>query len=117
MNLGFSAINALDESSALSAPATRILWPTDGSHWSASDHVFGAVNTVGMSEANPYHDYNYRTEFQIWKENKEFERRNILMSQPPLDSTPFGNNTTEAKITHLDLTPVGAKIPDLKPLT
>ena len=67
-NLGFSAINALNESSVLSTPATRIRRPTDGSHWSVPYHVFGEATTVGMSAAKSDHDYNYKIEFQIWKE-------------------------------------------------
>ena len=50
-----------------------------------------------MSEAKSEHDYNLKTEFQIGKDNKEFERENILMSQRPLDSTPIGRNTTNEK--------------------
>ena len=70
-----------------------------------------------MSEAKSDHDFNYKTKFQIGKDNKEFERQNILMSQPLLDSTPIGTNTTNAKISNLDSTSVGTKTPDPKPLT
>ena len=31
------------------------------------------------------------------KENKEFERQNISMSRPPLDSAPFGTKTPDPK--------------------
>ena len=51
MDLGLSTIKALDESSGLSTPATRIQRPSDGSHWSAPDHVFGEATDVGMSES------------------------------------------------------------------
>ena len=70
-----------------------------------------------MSGAKLDQDYNYKTEFQICKKSKEFERQNILMSWPPLDSSHIGVNTTNVKISHLDLTPVGKKTPDPKPLT
>ena len=96
-NLGFSTINALDEKFSLSTPATIIRRPTDGSHWSAPDHVFGEATEVGTSAAKSDHDYNFKTEFQIWKVNKEFQRQKIPMSQPPLDLTPIGTNTTNAK--------------------
>ena len=82
----------------------------DGSQWSAPDHIFGEATAVGISAENSDHDYNYKTEFQIWKEDKEFERQNFPMSQPPLDSTPFGTNMTNAKKSHLELTPIGTKI-------
>ena len=80
MDLGFSTINALAESSGPSTPDTRILRPTDVSHWNAQYHVFGESTAVGVSEAKSDHDYNYKTEFQIWKENKEFERQFFSMS-------------------------------------
>ena len=75
MDLRFSTIKALDESSGLSTPATRIQRPSDGSHWSAPDHVFGEATVEGMSEAKSDHDYVYKTDFKICKENKEFERQ------------------------------------------
>ena len=70
-----------------------------------------------MSEAKSDHDYNYKTEFQIGKDNKELDYQNISMSQPLLDSTPIGINTTNTKISHLDSTPIGTKTIDPKPLT
>ena len=70
-----------------------------------------------MSKAKSDYDYKYKTEFQIWKENKEFERQNISMIRPPLDSTHIGKNTTNAKISHLESTPIGTKTPYPKPLT
>ena len=39
------------------------------------------------------------------------------MSQPPLDLTPIGTNTTNEKISHLDSTPIGKKKPYPKPVT
>ena len=38
--LGFSIINALDEGSGLSTPATRILMPVYSAHWIAPNHFF-----------------------------------------------------------------------------
>ena len=117
MDLGFSTINGLYESSGLSTPTARIRRPTDESHWSAPDDVFGEATAVGMSEEKSDHDYNYKTESQIWKDNKEFDRQIFLMSRPPLDLTPIGTNTTNAKISHLDSNMVGTKTIDPKPLT
>ena len=65
-----------------------------------------------MSEAKSEYDYNCKTGFQTWKENKEFEFQDISMSQPPLDLTTIGTDMSNAKISHLDLTPVGVKTPD-----
>ena len=112
VDLGFLTINSLDEGNALSTLDTRIQSPADGSHCSAPDRVFGGTTSFGVSE--PYH---YKTEFQIWKEIKEFERQNISMGQPHLESTPIGTNTPNSKISPLKSSPVGEKIPDLKPLT
>ena len=70
--MGFSIINALYEISGLITPDTRIRRPIDGAYWSAPNHVFGEVTAVGMNEAKSDYGYNYKTEFQIWKENKEF---------------------------------------------
>ena len=58
MDVVFSTINSLDKKSVISTPATRIQRPTDGSHWSMPDHVFGKATAVGISEAKSYHDYN-----------------------------------------------------------
>ena len=64
---------------------------------------------VGVNEANSEYDYNYETEFQIWKENNEFQRQNILMSHPPFDS--------KGKLSPLDSTPVGAEMTNPEKLT
>ena len=69
-----------------------------------------------IGEKSDY-DYNYKNEFQILKEDKEFEHQNILMSRPPLELTLVGMNTSNEKILSLDSTHVGAKIPDPKILT
>ena len=75
MDLVFSTINTLDESSGISTPAIIIQKPMNGSHWSAPNHFFGGTTELGVSEAKLDYDYNYKTEFQTWKENKEFERK------------------------------------------
>ena len=80
MDMGLLAINILNEISVLGTTATRILMPTDVSHWSATHHVFGEVTEVGISAVNSDHDYIYKTDFEIWRENQEFERQNIFMS-------------------------------------
>ena len=56
MDLVFSTINALDESSGLSTPVTIIQRPVDGAHWSATNHVFGQTTAVGVSEAKSDYD-------------------------------------------------------------
>ena len=97
MGLGFLAISALDESSNIITIATRIQIPMDGSHLIAPKHVFGEATAVGISDTKSEHDYNYKTECQIWNENKEFERQNVSMIRPPFDSNPIGTNTRNTK--------------------
>ena len=72
--MGLPAVNTFNESCVLGTPGTRIRRSMDGSHWTATDHVFGEATAVGMSEAKSYHDYNYKTYFEIWRGNQEFER-------------------------------------------
>ena len=64
---------------------------------------FGEATAVIMSAENSDHYYNYKSVFQIWKESKNFERQNILMSRPPLDLTPFFTNTKKRKSTTFGL--------------
>ena len=70
VDLGISAINALDEGSGLSPPATRIQSPMYGDYLSAPNHIFGETTAVRVSKAKYFYDYNYKTEFQIWKKSK-----------------------------------------------
>ena len=84
IDLGFSTINTLYESSVLSTPSTIIRRPMYGFHRSVTDHVFGEATSVGISAVNSDHDYKYKNEFQIWKENKEFDGQLFLMSRPRL---------------------------------
>ena len=44
----------------------------DGANWIAPTNVFGETTAVGVIELNYDYDYNYKTEFQIWKKNKQF---------------------------------------------
>ena len=61
VNLGFSTINALDESSGLGTSAAIIQRPTGVSHCRPPNHVFGAVTAVGMSEDKSDYDYTYKS--------------------------------------------------------
>ena len=80
MDIRLPSIITLNESSVLGTPYTRIRRPTDGYNWSAPGHVFGGATAVGMSAEKSDNDYNYKTYFEIWRENQEFERQNIFMS-------------------------------------
>ena len=63
MYLGLPAINTLNESSVIGTTPTIIQRPTNGSHWSAPDHVFGEATSVRMSVSESDHYYNYTTDF------------------------------------------------------
>ena len=63
VDFGLPAINKLNESGVLGTPATSIKRLTDGSHWTAPDHVFGEATAVGMSTARSDLDYSYKTGF------------------------------------------------------
>ena len=78
MDLAFSTIKTLDESSCLSTPATRILRPTDGSHWIAPNHVFGEATEVGMSEAKSDYDFNYKLSFKLVKITRNLSAKTFL---------------------------------------
>ena len=65
MDLGLLSINTLNKSGVFGTPATRILRPTDVSHWSATYHVFDEATAVGMSASNSDHDYNYKTNLKF----------------------------------------------------
>ena len=67
VDMDFLTINKLDKSSGISNTATKIQRPTYGSNWSAPNHIFGEATSVLMSEVKSYHDYNYKTKFQICK--------------------------------------------------
>ena len=63
IDLEIQNINTLNERGVIGTPATSIRRPSDRSHWSAPDHVFGEATAVIMSAAHSDHDYNYNTYF------------------------------------------------------
>ena len=115
VDLGLPAVNTSDEFNIFGTLPTRIRMPIDGSHWSASDHVFGESTVVGMSATRSEIDYIYKTDFQNWRENRDFGCQNISMSRPHLDSTPIGTNTTNGTTSSIDLIPIGKKTPEPTP--
>ena len=66
MDMGLLVINKMNESGVLGTPATRIRRLTYVSHWISTDHIFGEATAVLMGAARSDHDYNFRTEFEIW---------------------------------------------------
>ena len=70
MDLGLPTIKILDERGVLGTPDTRIWRPTDGSCRSVPNNIFGQATAVEMSAAKSNHDYNYKTDLEIWSENQ-----------------------------------------------
>ena len=66
VDLGFSTIDTLDKGAGHWNPAVRSGKATNVAHWSAMDRIFGESTVVGdaMSAKS---DYNYKTDFKIWK--------------------------------------------------
>ena len=54
-----------------------------------------------MGTKSDYSEENYKIDFEIWKENikLQFERKNILRSWTPLDSTAVGVLMLDPKTT------------------
>ena len=48
--------------------------PEDTAHWSALNHIFGKTTAAG-DDVSEKSDYNYKTDFETWRENQEFERQ------------------------------------------
>ena len=117
MDLGISSVHASDELRSFSIPATRIGRAIDGSNWLLSGYLIGEVTADIMSRTRSEQNYSSRTDFETRRENQDIVRKNIFMSRPPLDSTPFGANTTNGTTSPIDLIPVRTKIPDPTPQT
>ena len=84
MDLGIHDVNTSNEFGILGTPTTNIRSQTDGSHWLATDHVFGKATSVGIIAARSDQGYSYKTDFEICRENQDFGRQNISMSRPTL---------------------------------
>ena len=112
MNLGLLAIHTLDELGSFIIPATRIRSPTYGYNWLVTGHLIGGVAAAIMRGEMSEQKYNSINDFETRRENQYFERQNISMSRPPLDSTPFGMNTTNGTMSPIDSIPVGTKTPE-----
>ena len=80
MELGIPAVNTSNDFGIQVTPDTRTRSPMDGSHWSASDHIFGEATAVRISAARSEQKYSYKTDFQIWRGNQYFGNQNISMS-------------------------------------
>ena len=115
MNLGLLPVHTSDEIKSLSIPATIIGRSTDGSNWFLPGHLIGEVIAARMIRTRPEQKYSSKNDFETRRENQYFERQNISMSRPPLDSNPFGINTTNGATSPIDSIPVGTETPEPTP--
>ena len=110
MNLWLPAVHTSNELGSFSTPATRVRRPVDGSNYRAPGHVFGETTAVDVSGTRSEQNYIPKTYFETRRGNQHFERHGISMSQPPLESTPFGNNTTNETTSPIDSITVRTKL-------
>ena len=80
----------------------------DVTHWSAPYNAVGEITAFGYG-LSVKSDYNYKTDFGIWRGNIQFELQKISRSQPTLGSTPVGVKISDTKTPATDLTTIGAK--------
>ena len=117
MNRGLSAVHTSYEVGSFSIPTTIIRSLTDGSNWLPPGHIIGEVTEVRMSRTRSEQNYSSKTDFQTRRVNHYFERKNISMSRPPLESTHFGTNMTNRTTSPIDSILFGTKIPEPMPRT
>ena len=75
VDLGLSTIAALDKSASLRTPATIVGRLTYVPRDITRDHIFGIAKAVRDNVSAKSH-YYYKTDFEIWRENKEYEHQN-----------------------------------------
>ena len=109
VNMGLSSVHTSDEIGSVFIPTTRIVTPTDGSNCLPPGNHIGKVTEDRVNRAGSDQDYNDKTDFENRRENQDFGHQNSSMSQPPLDSTPLGTNTTNETTPSIDLIPVRTK--------
>ena len=110
---GFSKIDKLNNGAGIWSPATRVVRPKYVDHWSVQDQYVGESTVVGEA-ASAKSDFNYKTDFEVWRETQIFEHQKIAMSRPPVESIPVGAKMLDAKTPAMDLTPISAKKSDAK---
>ena len=116
MNFGLPAVNILDELGSFNNTDIRVGRLTDGSNCLPHGHIIGEVTSARMIRTSSDENHSSKTDFKTRRENQDFAQ-NISMSQPPLNSTHFGTNTSNRTTSPIDSITVGEKIPDPMPLT
>ena len=120
IDFGLSHVDTTDEIGSVFAPTTRIGSATHGSDWIPRSHCISEATVDRVSAVKSKNHYNFKSEFETRKNkvvNQDFGRQNDHMSQPPLESTPIGTNTTNGSTSPSDSIPAGKKSPNPTPLT
>ena len=87
VDLGLSTSNALNEGSGPSTPATRIWRPTDGAHWSATNHILVKLQRLDWARQSLATDITIKLSFKL-----KMKIRN-LSAKFFKESTTFGLNS------------------------
>ena len=114
MDLGLSSVNRTDELGSVFDPTTIIRSLTHGFNCLPHSHRISEATADRASGNNLKHSYNFKSDFETRREklvDQDFECKKDSMSQPPLESTPIGTNTTNGKTSPSDSIPVRKKSP------
>ena len=114
INFRLSSANTTDELGSVFVPNTILGRQTNGSNWIPPWHYISEYTTDRVSKMKAKNHYNFKIDFETRREIQDFGRQNDPMSWPTLDSTPLGTNTTNRKMSHIDLMPVRKKLQSLR---
>ena len=120
MNLGLLSFHTSDEFGSVFILTAIIRRPTDWSNWLLSGHHIVEVTADRMSGTRPEQKYNSKSDFETRRGgvvHQDFGCQNISMSQPPLELTPLGTNTSNGTTSPIDLILVEKKSPEPTILT
>ena len=120
MDFGLLSVDTTDELRSVFASTTKIGSASHGSECPPRSHSISDVTADRVSRTKAKNHFKKKYEFETRRDklvDQDFGRQNDPMSQPPLESTPLGTNTTHRTTSPSDLIPVGTKPPKLTPLT
>ena len=109
INLGLSSVHTSDELGSFSITATIIGRPIDGSNWLLPGNFIGEVTSARNIRTRSEQNYISKTDFQTRRGNQYFVHQYSSMSQPHLDSTSFGTNMTNRKMSTINSIQVRTK--------
>ena len=89
MNFGLSPVNTTNKLGSIIVPTTRVWRPTNGYWWIHPVHDIEEATSDRVIKMKADNHYNFKSDFETMREIQFFERENISMSRPTLDSTPI----------------------------